>query len=153
MIDVRVENVEAIKQELEKQLQMIRRIHKKTIKNLAFKVQARAKDLVPRKTSTLGRSISVDFDESGDRINARVGTWIEYGPFVEFGTGIYSEAEGAPRQRIRPTEKQALKFTIGQETIFAKSIAGMEPRPYLRPALRQVVTEQVINRIIRQHLG
>lgn len=60
----------------------------------------------------------------------------EYAVFVEYGTGIYGVGEGATRQPIRPKTGKFLRW-VGKDgqVHFAREVKGMEPRPFLRPAL------------------
>ena len=55
----------------------------------------------------------------------------EYGPPVEFGTSPHI---------IRPRNKKALKFKVGNKTIFSKHVMhpGTEAQPFIRPAMDQV---------------
>lgn len=54
--------------------------------------------------------------------------------YIHEGTGIY----GPRRRPIRPRRKKVLRFTVrGQpEPVFATSVKGIRPNPYLRKALR-----------------
>lgn len=55
----------------------------------------------------------------------------EYAAFVEFGTDPHV---------ITADNKDALKFEVGGETVFATSVdhPGTEAQPYMRPAVRAV---------------
>ncbi len=53
----------------------------------------------------------------------------EYALYLEYGTGIY----GPLKRPITPKEAKALKFSIGNKTVFAKSVKGMTPQPFIRP--------------------
>lgn len=67
---------------------------------------------------------------------AQAGTDKEHGVFVEYGTGIYGTGEGATRQPIRPKTGKFLRWVGKDGTVhFAREVKGMEPRPFLRPAL------------------
>lgn len=98
----------------------------------AIEVEGEAKTLVPHKTSNLSRSITHDGDMP--TMTVMVGTNTEYGPYVEYGTGLFSEFPSAPKTRIVPKTKKALSWLSGGLRITVKSIAGMTPRPFLRPA-------------------
>lgn len=64
---------------------------------------------------------------------ARVGTNVSYGLLVHNGTGLF----GPRRAPIRPRRATVLVFVPRGETnpVFARSVRGMEPNPYLRNAL------------------
>lgn len=56
---------------------------------------------------------------------------VEYGADVEFGTSPHV---------IKPVNRKALKFKVGNKIIFSKKVQhpGTEAQPFLRPALDQV---------------
>lgn len=62
-----------------------------------------------------------------------VGTNVFYAVYVHNGTGVH----GPRRQPIRPRFKKLLKFKIGNKTIYAKQVQGMEPNRFLSRALRE----------------
>lgn len=89
----------------------------------ALKVEAEAKRLVPRVTGRLQSSIGHQVEGVGAMV-ARIGTSVEYAPFVEFGRGP-----------IVATNAKALRFKIGGRWIFRHSVGPAAARPFLRPAL------------------
>jgi len=95
-------------------------------------VEAEAKTLVPRVTERLASSISPGrVTKFGPELTGAVGTRVHYAPYVEYGTGLY----GPKHRLIRPTTKKAMKFKIGGKTFIRRTTKGMEPRPYMAPAL------------------
>jgi len=90
---------------------------------------------VPVDTGLLKNSIRVDITDSGMTISMK-----EYGIYLEYGTGIYGPL-GVP---ITPKTAKALKFEKGGKTIFAKSIKGMTPQPFIRPVFHQQFIKIVI---------
>jgi hypothetical protein len=66
---------------------------------------------------------------------AQIGPTPEHGLWVEYGTGVYGTGPGATHERIRPKTAKVLFWVDARGKHFAKSIAGMKPRPFLRPAL------------------
>lgn len=91
----------------------------------ALKIQNAAKQLAPKKTRTLSRSITIEIvTGSGGRIEARIGPSVEYGKYIEYGTGIYAEG-GNGRQTPWVVKGAGGKFFTTQ---------GAKPRPYMRPA-------------------
>jgi len=54
----------------------------------------------------------------------------KYTKWVVGGTGLF----GPRKKRIFPVKASALRFKIGGKTVFAKSIAGMKPNPFIEEA-------------------
>ena len=82
----------------------------------------------PVDTGLLKNTIKVDIKD--DEI---IITMPEYSIYLEYGTGIF----GPKRRPITPKEAKALKFSIGGKTVFAKSVKGMTPQPFIRPTFHQ----------------
>lgn len=93
-------------------------------------VERSAKENAPTDTGALKRSIT-------SRVEGHTGivfTNFEYAPYIEYGTGLF----GKSGKRITPRKAKALHWTSrGGEEHFAKSVAGMKPRPFLIPALQK----------------
>lgn len=64
---------------------------------------------------------------------SRIGTNVKYAIFVHDGTGIY----GPRGARIKPKTARYLKFIPkgGNRFVYAKSVKGMRPNPFLLDAL------------------
>ena len=88
----------------------------------ALIVEAAAKPLSePVDSGQLRGSITHKVDGN----EARIGTNVEYAPYIEFGTGKYAEGGGGRKTPwVYKHPKYGWVWT-----------AGMPPRPYLRPAL------------------
>lgn len=71
---------------------------------------------------------SIEWEVDEETLNGRVFTNNPYAAFVEYGTRPHI---------IRPKEKQALKFKIGNENIFAKRVfhPGTSGQYFMRRAL------------------
>jgi hypothetical protein len=105
-------------------------------------------------TGRLWSSVTTTLVIRGGVPVARVGTNLAYGLYVHEGTGIY----GPRRRPITPKNGKFLVFTTkktvsglrskktgkvkfgGGKIVFAKSVKGMKPTPFLRDAL-QVLNE------------
>jgi HK97 gp10 family phage protein len=53
-------------------------------------VATQAKLLAPVKTGRLRRSIASRVERLGDNIQVVIGTNLEYAPFIEYGTGVFT---------------------------------------------------------------
>ena len=87
-------------------------------------VETAAKNRVPYDTGNLGNSITYVID--GDV--GIVGTNVEYAPYVEFGTGLFS-SKGDGRQDV-PWRYQDASGAW-------HTTSGQQPQPYLQPALQK----------------
>lgn len=95
----------------------------------ALVIQNAAKEKAPRRTSTLSRSIHMEWVEQGRyRVAVHVGTDVIYARIHEFG-GI-----------ITPRQARALAFEIGGELIFAQRV-HIPARPYMRPAVDENIAK------------
>lgn len=89
-------------------------------------------------TGQLANSLAEPKVVEADRSHAvaQIGPTPQHGLYVEFGTGVYGTGPGATGQRITSKSGGLLRWTDqGGGEHFARSIAGMTPRPFLRPAL------------------
>ncbi len=92
----------------------------------------------PVDTGNLKNSITVNVNDKGINIYMP-----EYAVYLEYGTGIYGPL-GRP---ITPKDAKALKFKIGGKTVFAKSVKGMTPQPFIRPVFHQKFVDIVIDNV------
>jgi Bacteriophage HK97-gp10, putative tail-component len=99
----------------------------------AIRVQNVARVLCPVDHGRLRASITYQIVASPTGLVARIGSNVEYARYVEEGTGIY----GPHQTPIVPVNASVLVFTPKGATgpVFARSVKGMKPRPYLVPAL------------------
>lgn len=86
-------------------------------------IENSAKQNCPSSTGQLRQSITHEVDGT----EGAVGTNVEYAPYVEIGTGIYS-SQGDGRQT--PWSYQDAKGEW-------HTTEGMPPQPYLKPALEE----------------
>lgn len=111
----------------------------------------RAKARCPVDEGRLRSSISHTVRMGPSSVSFRVGSPLEYARYVHEGTGIY----GPKKKRIVPVSAKALKFQtpkmIGplpagvkhapkgkRGFVFAKSVKGSPPNPFLTDALKDV---------------
>lgn len=74
----------------------------------------------------LRNSISHDTDDD----SAYIGTDVEYGVYVELGTGIYASEGGRSTPWVYKDDEGNWHTTV-----------GMKPRPYLAPAVQEHIDE------------
>lgn len=103
----------------------------------ATQVEAVAKRLAPVDTGRLRSSIQKRVVSRGGRVTAEVTASVKYAAFIHEGTGIY----GPRRKPITARGGAFLVFTPrgASQPVFARSVRGIRPRPFLRDALRAVI--------------
>lgn len=121
--------------------------------------QAAIVEDTPVQTARLRSSIAVTLAEP-DNLTASVHTNVEYAQYVEFGTGVYSEAPGAPGVPFTITAKnaQALHFTWQGQEFYRKSVTiqGMRPRGMFRrniPVIQIALQQQLAIELPRAMRG
>lgn len=102
------------------------------------RVENRAKRLCPVDTGRLRASIQSTMPQQvGNLVVSYVYTDVRYGAYVHAGTGIY----GPHRTPIVPVTSPVLVFQPrGGPVVFARSVRGVRPRPFLTDALPAAVT-------------
>ncbi len=104
-------------------------------------VEARAVALCPVDEGRLRASIDHEVGRDAHGLYGRVGTNVEYALEVERGTGVFETTVVgvAPSKnkgrRITAHDGGVLRFEIGGQVLYRRSIKGMRPQPFLRPAL------------------
>ncbi|URP21097.1 hypothetical protein SEA_FLATWOODS_30 [Gordonia phage Flatwoods] len=109
------------------------------------RVQNAARRRAPVDEGTLRNSIEYVVDVRGTRTHVTIGSPLPYARYIHEGTGIYGP-KGTP---IVPVTRQALKFQVkgasgrrrgrGAKWVFAKSVRGIKPNPFLVDALVDVM--------------
>lgn len=90
-------------------------------------VENEAKIKCPIDNGLLRNSITHYIEDNPNELVGVVGTNVEYAPYVEFGTGIYSSLGNGRQDRWKYKDaKGEWHSTIGQH-----------PQPYLQPALEE----------------
>lgn len=127
---------------LEKQLEDLADVAKaeKALKKACKLVEREAKKKAPKGTGELRRSISSRIEQDGDDLCGVVFTPLEYAPYVEYGTGLFAEEGG----------RSDVPWHYQDDKGNWHSTCGMEPRPYMRPALDE--NREEILRILREAL-
>jgi len=128
--------------EIVKKLDIPQAVMENAILAIGKRVEALAAELCPVDIGNLRDSIQVSqwAFSKGNTAQTYVVADSEYAAYVELGTGIH----GPKHQRITPRVK---KFLAWQDKsgkwIFARSVQGMKPRPFLAPAVFET----------KEHLG
>ena len=99
-------------------------------------VERAAKQKAPKGIGELRRSITSKVE--GEK--GIVYTPLEYAPYVEYGTGLYAEEGG----------RTDVPWCYQDDEGEWHTTSGMEPRPYMRPALNE--NREVIKRILKEGL-
>lgn len=118
---VRVDGLGDLNGKLRRIEAAVGRAAKREVKRTALNVQRKAREAAPMDTGRLRNSIAVE-DLEG-RLDAAIGTNVEYGPFIEFGTRHQHaqpylfpamESERVPfRDRFNEAVIQALREATG----------------------------------------
>ncbi|MFI7278507.1 hypothetical protein [Streptomyces sp. NPDC049879] len=86
----------------------------------------------PKRTGATARSFHSDIEIRPNRqIRGRVFSDDPVVQYLEQGTGLY----GPRGRRITPRTSKALRFELGGQVIFAKSVRGMRKQPFMRRSL------------------
>lgn len=104
----------------------------------AFLVENEAKKKCPVGTGELRNSITSEVEGN----QAVVGSNLEYAPYVEFGTGIFSSLGNGRQTPWTYYDQKTEQFYTTQ---------GQEPQPYLIPALdenKEKIKEYFVNKIV-----
>lgn len=110
-------------------------------------IEARAIVLCPVDEGRLRADISHEVGRDADGLFGRVGVSLPYGIDVERGTGVFEEAvpgvSSSPNKgrRITAHGDGVLRFEINGEVFYRRSIKGMRPQMFLRPALAAAVDD------------
>ena len=91
-------------------------------------VEGAAKEIAPKDTGELRRSITSRIDEEDESLKGVVYTPLEYAPYVEYGTGLFAE-NGDGRQDV--------PWYYYDDEGNLRRTSGQKPQPFLRPALNE----------------
>jgi len=108
----------------------ISRVPELAIRNAAPELQSRIQMALPKKTSTLVRSVSVRFDRPAPGVlRARIGSHMVYAAYVEYGTGVFGP-KAKPIVIVAKNRKVLAGASRGKMGFRKRvTIQGMKPRP------------------------
>lgn len=105
-------------------------------------VEGEAKKKAPKDTGALRRSITSKVENTDSEIQGIVFTPLEYGSYIEYGTGLFAEEGG----------RTDVPWNYQDDKGEWHSTSGMRPQPFMRPALDenrekiiQMIKESLIN--------
>lgn len=133
MADIRIDGLEAVVDNLNGLIDADK--IKTALGKACALVERSAKQKAPKGNGELRRSITSKVDND----TGVVFTPLEYAPYVEFGTGLFAE-NGNGRQDV-PWHYQDDKGEW-------HTTSGMNPQPYMRPALHE--NREEIKRILKE---
>lgn len=150
-IGVRVEGLAQLQAMMAQAPTMVEAEIKQAMTESVLGIQSEAMNLVPVKTGTLRRSLTQEVKSLSGGVQGIVGTNIEYGPYVELGTGIY----GPQKTPIVPVNAKALAWQGSGGMIFRRSVKGRPATPYLKPAFenKRLYVEERFKAALQRVLG
>lgn len=121
---------------IESKQEQIKNGLKKGVQRATAEVTNTAMGFAPRRTGTLKRSIHAQVSGAGGNLTGLVvqdAGVAKYGVWVHNGTGIY----GPNHSPIVPVNAKMLKFKIGGQTFYRRSVKGQKPNPFMLKAFEQ----------------
>jgi hypothetical protein len=82
--------------------------------------------LTPRRSGRLSGNFNVFMQDTTSEVKGRISNKTPYGPFVNYGTGIF-----VGRGLIRPSRAKVLRFVIGGRVLFRASIKGQKGQRFV----------------------
>lgn len=141
MAKLQIEGLDGLTEILEKMAD-IKKLEAAMKKACAL-VEGEAKKNAPKGTGELRRSIESKVEVQGKEVTGTIFTPLEYAPYVEFGTGLF--AEGGNGRKDVPWNYQ-------DDEGEWHSTSGMQPQPFMRPALTdnrekviRIIEEGILN--------
>lgn len=101
-------------------------------------VEGAARENAPKDTGALRRSIESEVEVNGNDVVGTVFTPLEYAPYVEYGTGLFSTKGG----------RRDVPWKYEDDNGNWHSTEGQHPQPFLNPALND--NREKIKEIIRE---
>ena len=106
----------------------------KGITEACLAIEAEARERCPVKTGELRRSITHEVKTEGDVIEGKVGSNLDYAPYIHEGTGIYSRS-GSGRKDVPWVYFDGTEF---------HTTSGIRPTPFLEDAVN-VIAPQILD--------
>ncbi len=124
----------------------------KLLEDTAYEIEGEAKKKSPINLGALRNSIHVEKIFEENKKEFRVGTNIEYAPYMEFGTGLLADYPSANKKRHAPFSPNAIKaltkwasdhkFENPEEVAWGIAFniykkGGLRPRAFLRSGFQE----------------
>lgn len=103
-----------------------------SVARACFAIEAKAKDNCPVRTGELRRSIMSEVTTNGTAIEGKVGTTLDYAPYVHEGTGIYSRSG---------TGRKDVPWVYCDEKGDFHTTSGVKAVPFLEDAVDEVAPD------------
>jgi hypothetical protein len=118
---------------------------------LGQRAQELEREEAPERTGVLKETVERIRLNEPDGYAEQIEPLAFYRDFVIGGTGLF----GPRKQRIYPKKSQALRFVFGGRVVFARSVKGQQPNPFVSRAYRRLRKEesQIIDRQFREFFG
>lgn len=94
---------------------------RKNLETAALLVERSAKQKAPKDTGALRRSIT----SKVEGLEGIIYTPLEYGPYIEYGTGLFAEGNG----------RKDVPWNYQDDKGNWHSTSGLKPHPFMRPSL------------------
>lgn len=98
------------------------------------RVADRARSLAPVDSGDLRDSIETAYRNTPGETTGIIYSALDYSVWIQRGTGVY----GPTNRPITPKHASVLVFKIGGRKVFARSVRGTPPDPFMLEALRAV---------------
>lgn len=103
--------MQQVKSLLSEQAGRIRQVPDRAVIRGTYELLAAVKRAAPKKTGTFARTLNAKLERRPDGIQGVVGTWMQYAPYLEYGTGLYGPHKKA--FVVKAVNARALRFPAG----------------------------------------
>ena len=122
-MSVKIDGIDKIIEHFDK-IADVRNLEKALGESCAL-VEASAKQKAPKDTGALRRSIESNVNINGNELIGTVFTPLEYAPYVEYGTGLFSTKGG----------RKDVPWKYQDDNGVWHSTKGQHPQPFMKPSL------------------
>lgn len=109
-----------------------------TVPQAMWRAAGRTRDRAKRNASTIVDTGALRSSIVALRIHSRPGVWYEIGSPLEYAIFQHEGTANGGAGRIYPRRAKVLRFSGKGGTVFAKSVRGVKPTPFLTDALKSL---------------